>query len=145
MYANDTYDDFISSDLDFYANGVKLSQGYKFKEAGNKNFVIRLGNYSIKQPLTVVPTFNKAVNHYELISEPDQTRYKVGAGFHTCKYTVRSYFADNIIEHYSGDQQDITANSVQMHENYIFVSPGEKKIVISLGDFRKTSTLTVEK
>ena len=40
MYANDTYDDFISSDLDFYANGVKLSQGYKFKEAGNKNFDI---------------------------------------------------------------------------------------------------------
>ena len=144
-YTNGTYDDFRASDLEFYANGAKLSKGYKFKEAGNKNFVIRLGNYSIKQPLTVVPTFDKAVSRYELINEPDQTKYKVGEGFHACKYTVRCYFEDNTTEDFSGDQLAITANGVQMYENYVFVSPGDKKIVISLGDFRKTSTLTVGK
>ena len=145
VYANGVYDDFRASDLEFYANGVKLSKGYKFKDAGNNDFVIRLGRHSIKQPLTVVPAFDKAVSRYELIHEPDQTRYKVGEAFHTCKYTVRCYFEDNTTEDYSGDQLAITANGVQIYENYVFVSPGEKKVVVSLGDFRKTSIVTVEK
>ena len=142
---NGGYDDFGASDLEFYANGVKLSKGYKFKDAGDKDFVIRLGRYSMKQPLTVVPAFDKAVSRYELIHEPDQTGFKVGDAFHTCKYTVRCYFEDNTTEDFSGDQLAITANGVQMYENYIFVSPGEKKIVVSLGDFRKTTTITVER
>ncbi|HML35294.1 hypothetical protein [Sporomusa sphaeroides] len=145
VYTNGATDDFRASDLEFYANGVKLSKGYKFKEAGNKNFVIRLGNYNIKQTLTVVPAFDKAVSRYELINQPDQTKYKVGEAFHTCKYTVRCYFEDNTTADFSGDQLDITANGVQMHENYVFVSPGDKKIIISLGGFRQTSTLTVGK
>lgn len=143
--SNGAYVDFGAADLEFYANGVKLANGYKFKEAGTKNFVIRLGSHRIQQTLTVVPAFEKAVSRYELIHEPEQTRFKEGEAFHTCKYTVRSYFEDNTTADFSGDQLAITANGVQIYENYKFVSPGEKKIVVTLGDFRKTSTITVEK
>ena len=145
LKTNGAYDDFGAGDLEFYANGVKLAKGYKFKEAGNKNFVIRLGRHSVQQSLTVVPAVDKAVSRFELLNEPEQTQYNVGDAFHTCKYTVRAFFEDDTTADYSGDQLAITANGVQMYENYTFVSPGEKKIIVAIGDFRKTSTITVVK
>lgn len=89
--------------------------------------MIRLGNRDIEQTLTVTPTFNKSVLRYELISRPEQSIYEVGESFHTCEYTVRCYFQDGTVKDYSGDQLDITANGVQMYENYAFTTPGEKR------------------
>lgn len=105
--------------------------------------MIRLGNSDIEQTLTVTPTFNKSVLRYELISRPEQSIYEVGESFHTCEYTVRCYFQDGTVKDYSGDQLDITANGVQMYENYAFTTPGEKKVVIALGDFKERSTIAV--
>ncbi len=134
---------FRSSDLEFFANGNRITKGYRFKEAGQKKFIIRLGNRDMEHTLTVTPTFQKAVMRYELISWPEQTIYEVGEGFHTCEYTVRCYFQDGTVKDYSGDQLDITANGTQMYENYAFITPGEKKMVVSLGDFKERSTIAV--
>lgn len=143
VFTDGTSRNFRSSDLEFFANGNRITKGYRFKEAGQKKFVIRLGNRDIEQTLTVTPTFNKSVLRYELISRPEQSIYEVGESFHTCEYTVRCYFQDGTVKDYSGDQLDITANGVQMYENYAFTTPGEKKVVIALGDFKERSTIAV--
>lgn len=145
IYTNGASQNFNYSNLEFFANGKKITKGYKFKVPGKKNYTIRLGNYDIKEKLIVVPTFSKAILRYELINWNDKLHYKVGDNFHTCKYTVRCYFSDGTTQDYTGDQLDITANNVQMHDNYAFTVPGNKKMIIALGDFRKEFNLTVIK
>lgn len=144
-YTDGTSQDFTSADLEFFANGNKIAKGYKFKVAGEKAYVIGLGNHEVRQTFTVVPTFKQQVLRYEMLKQPTQTRYRAGDVFPLSAYAVRCHFSDGSAQDYVGTSLDITANGVQMRENYAFTTPGNKKVVLALGTFKKEFNITVVK
>lgn len=139
-------------DLEFYAgargmktykNGVSVKAGYRFKEAGKKDLIIRVLNKEIRVPFLVKPFSDKVTTKMELIQEPSITTYEVGEAFRADEYIVRCYFEDGTKEDFSGNKLDITANTTPIYNGYQFKEAGTKKVVITLGGYSTTCQLTV--
>lgn len=152
VFTDGTTQDLGYQNLEFYAGsrgvenhkwGKAIKEGYRFVEAGEKDLIVRVVNQEMRIPFTVTPFFTKEVSKVEMIKEPDNFSYKVGEGFRTGDYTVRCYYADGSTEDLNGDALSITANGVSMYEGYKFVSAGNKKLVLGIGDFTTEYTLTV--
>lgn len=142
-YVNGDVRDFSANELEVTVNGTRVKDNYKFKVPGEKKLLIKLEKYKYSYPLTVVPTFTKEVSRYQMTSEPKTLQYEVGGMFHACELAVTCYYTDGTSQTFSGDQLDITANTVQVYEGYNFLQAGKKKIVVSLGNFKKKYSVAV--
>lgn len=143
-YTNGESRDFSARELEISVSGNQMRDNYKFKVPGEKSLVIKLAKFKFSYKMQVVPTFTKEVTRYEMVSEPRTLQYDVGGMFHACEFAVKCFFADGTTQTYSGDQLDITANTTPVYEGYNFVQPGKKKILVTLGDFKKSYTVTVD-
>ncbi|MEG2380263.1 MAG: stalk domain-containing protein, partial [Oscillospiraceae bacterium] len=140
-YEGGNYKDFSGGELSITANGNKMYEGYKFQQAGNKNLVVKYGDYSKKYTLTVVDANSPIM---EMIKEPLTFNYRVGEGFRMSDYVVRCNYPDGTTKDFTGSDLTITANGVTLSEGYEFKQAGSKKLIVKYGDFKQQYTLKVK-
>jgi hypothetical protein len=126
-----------------FDEAAPIYPGYVFTVPEEKDLIIRVASESIRVPITVVSPTEGASNT-QMLKEPSQLEYVVDEGFKMSDYVVRCYYPDGSFKDYSGKDIVITANGVRMYDGYKFTSAGEKKLVISFGDFRRQYTLYVK-
>ncbi|MDD2972073.1 MAG: bacterial Ig-like domain-containing protein [Lachnospiraceae bacterium] len=142
-FTNGTTQDVGYTSLQYIAGGNPIKPGYRFTVPGKKTLEIVLGDYSVKYTMTVVPTFDKSVASCEMLAEPVTMQYKVGQGFQAHEYAIRCHYQDGTTEDFDCSRLNITANGVQMYENYPFQQAGQKNIVVTLGDYSTSYTVKV--
>ena len=154
VFTNGTTQNLGYKDLEFYAGtrgmdnykwGTAVKDGYRFKEAGEKDLIIRVLNKEMRIPFIVLPFSDKAALKMEMTKEPGNRTYEVGEAFRADEFTLRCFYADGTTEDFGGGRLNITANGTQIYDGYKFKEAGKKDVVIRLGEFSTNRTLTVEK
>lgn len=138
-------------DLEFYAGargmenykwGTPIKAHYRFREAGEKDLIVRVLNKEMRIPFTVTHFSTKVVDKALLTTEPADS-YKVGEAFRADEYTLRCFYADGTTEDFPGTRLDITANGTRIYDGYRFKEASTKDVLIRLGDYSVKATLTV--
>lgn len=141
-------------DLEFYAGtrgmadfkgGTFIKDGYRFKEAGEKDLIIRVRDKQMRIPFNVTLMLTKEVSKVEMTQELAATSYRVGEAFRTGEYAAQCFYADGTTENFDGKALTITANGTKLYDGYQFKEAGEKKMVVRLGDYETTYTMNVSK
>jgi uncharacterized protein YkwD len=140
-YEGGSFKDFSGEELSITANGVKMYEGYKFKQPGDKKLIVKYGSFAKEYTLKVVDANSPMI---EMAKEPITFNYKVGEGFKMSEYSVICKYSDGSSKVVSGKELSITANGVKMYEGYKFKEAGTKKLVVKYGDFSKQYTLNVK-
>ncbi|MEG0215476.1 MAG: hypothetical protein RR685_04945 [Hungatella sp.] len=141
-------------DLELYAgsrgmrdfkDGVFIKDGYRFKEAGEKDLIIRVCNKQMRIPFTVTQVLAKDIEKVEMVQDPAATSYRVGEAFCMDEYSAQCFYTDGTIENFDGKALTITANGTKMYDGYHFKEAGTKKVVVRLGDYETTYSMEVSK
>ncbi|GEM_PF-2368257 len=135
-YPDGSVKDYSDNNIVVTANGVRMYDGYKFTNAGEKKLVIKFGDFRQQYTLYV-----KAKT--EVVKIPKNLWYRVGEGFRMSEFTIRCNYEGGTFKDFSGKELSITANGVKMYEGYKFQTPGNKKLVVKYGSFSKEYTLKV--
>lgn len=140
-YEGGTFKDFSGEELSITANGVKMYEGYKFQQPGNKKLTVKYGSFAKEYTLKVVDANSPII---EIAKEPLTFNYRVGEGFRMSDYAVICKYSDGSSKEIKGEELSITANGVKMYDGYSFKQAGTKKLVVKYGDFSKQYTLNVK-
>ena len=145
-FKDGTFSDFNHTNILFTAGdgAVTLTNGYKFKQEGEKTVKIRFADYTTSFKIKVVAATSKSVEKMEYLTEAKTLTYKVGEGFKANEISIRCYYKDGTYEDLSHDKLTITANGVSIWQGYPFKQAGKKTIVVKVGEFTDTFYITVK-
>ncbi|OZV11639.1 hypothetical protein CIW83_13360 [Tissierella sp. P1] len=115
-----------------YKDGVRVLQGFRFFEAGEKDFIVKVASKQLTIPFTVTPF----VTSVELTQEPQKSGNRTDTTVRSSDFEVRATFTDGSSQHINGDCLRILGNGNRLFfgGEYDFgTSP--VTVNITMGDF----------
>ncbi|WP_352400825.1 hypothetical protein [Anaerotignum sp.] len=115
-----------------YEDGVRVQQGFRFFETGEKDFIVRVIGKELTIPFTVTP-FVSAV---ELTKEPLKGGNRTDTTVRTTDFEVRATFTDGSSQLINGDSLRILGNGSRLFAGgeYDF-GTSSVTVNITMGDF----------
>ena len=115
-----------------YKDGVRVLEGYRFFEAGKKDFIVRVVGKELTIPFTVTPF----VTDVELTQEPTKGGNRTDTTIRSSDFEVRATYKDGSSELINGDCLRILGNGNRLYfgGEYDF-GTSSVTVNITMGDF----------
>ena len=130
------YDD----NLEYWVNGVRIEDGYKFQEVGQKSMVVKRGDKEAGYEFQVIPKLNGNLKECTILTPPAKTAYRQSVdGFIPKDIVVRCTFTNGTTQDLGYQDLEFYAGSRGMEnhkygksikDGYRFVEAGEKDLII---------------
>lgn len=146
---------YYGDNLQFWANGNPIYDGYQFKEVGEKTITVKRGDWTASYNLQVSPVLNGRLSECKILTQPAKTSYRQGVeSFNPKDIVVQCSFTDGTTQNLGYTDLEFYAGTRGMagfewgtfiKDGYRFKEAGEKKMVVRLGDYETTYTMNVRK
>ncbi|MEG1973204.1 MAG: bacterial Ig-like domain-containing protein [Oscillospiraceae bacterium] len=131
---------YFGDHLEFWANGVPIENGYKFKEVGQKNITVKRYDKQASYQLQVIPKLNGTLKECSIATKPKKKTYEqFTEGFDPKDIVVKCTFTDGTtqnlgykdLEFYAGkrDMKNYKAGNC-IKDGYMFQEAGEKDLIV---------------
>ncbi|MEG0615840.1 MAG: hypothetical protein RR540_08790, partial [Oscillospiraceae bacterium] len=139
-YYQNNIDQYYGDNLKFWANGNPITDGYKFKEVGEKTIVVKRGNWTASYNLQVSPALNGKLKDCTILTPPAKTSYRQGVeAFNPKDIVVKCTFLDGTSQNLGYKDLELYAGARGMRDfkcgtfikdGYLFKEAGEKDLII---------------
>lgn len=145
-----------TGNLEFWANGVPIENGYKFTEVGQKVITVKGGDWVATYELQVIPVLKKrweSIENCTILTQPAKTSYRQSAEpFDPKDIVVRCVFKDGTtqdlgyldLEFYAGKRGMAGYKEGKaIKSGYRFSEVGEKDLIIRVANKEMRIPFTV--
>lgn len=139
--------------LEFWANGVPITNGYKFTEVGQKVITVKGGKWVATYELQVVPVLKGTLKECSILTQPAKKSYRQGVdGFDPKDIVVRCVFTNGStqdlgyqdLEFYAGKRGMANYKSGKaIKAGYLFTEVGEKDLIVRVSNKEMRIPFTV--